>query len=123
MVSELLQLDREWIANLCSNGVSFLKELHRIFHEQGEGYISLVNNTDVLRQNSELSDQTHRLKGSASSLGLRRLATMASEFEKALREGKESETALEEKGAAMIAEVQSAIKAVEQYIAEIENKK
>lgn len=123
MVSELLQLDREWITNLCSNGVSFLKELHHIFHEQGEGYIALVNDANVLRQNSELCDQTHRLKGSASSLGLRRLATMASEFEKALREGKESETDLKEKGAAMIAEVQSAIKAVEQYIAEIENKK
>ena len=71
----------------------------------------------------ELSDQTHRLKGSASSLGLRKLAALASEFEKALREGKEAEAQLKEKAAAMEKEIKAGEQAVEQYIAEIENTK
>ena len=56
-------------------------------------------------------------------MGLRKLAALASEFEKALREGKEAEAQLKEKAAAMEKEIKAGEQAVEQYIAEIENTK
>ena len=65
MTNELLQLDREWLTNLCSNGVSFLRELLKIFHEQGDAYLRLLTSCNTLGGHPELSDQTHRLKGSA----------------------------------------------------------
>ena len=123
MTNELLQLDREWLTNLCSNGVSFHRELLKIFHEQGDAYLHLLTSCNTLGGHPELSDQTHRLKGSASSLGLRKLAALTSEFEKALREGKEAEAQLKEKAAAMEKEIKAGEQAVEQYIAEIENTK
>ena len=123
MESELLKLDREWIANLCFNGVSFLKELLAIFQKQGDGYIALLNGTEVLSKNIELADETHRLKGSASSLGLRQLAALLSDFEHALRDGKESEAELKQKRLALVGEVRTGERLVEQYIVEIDNKK
>ena len=123
MESELLKLDREWIANLCFNGVSFLKELLAIFQKQGDGYIALLNGTEVLSKNIELADETHRLKGSASSLGLCQLAALLSDFEHALRDGKESEAELKQKRLALVGEVQTGERLVEQYIVEIDNKK
>ncbi len=117
-----MRLDRNWIANLSSNGVSFLTELQRIFQEQAEGYIALLNNSTSLQAEGEVCAQTHRLKGSAGSLGLRKLAALAGEFEKALRDGEESIEALKARGAAMIAEVQASVSALEQYVKEIENK-
>ena len=124
MPEDYVRLDREWLVNLCSSGTEFLKELLQIFENQANAYVRLMTSSfGKLRQHKELSDQSHKLKGSASSLGLKRLAHMAQEFEAALRQGTEAEANLKTRAEEMKKELLDGIEAVKRYIAETENKK
>ena len=117
-----VQLDREWLGSLCSAGTDFLKDLLWLFRDQTHSYLRLLNSTSELPGNSALGDLTHKLKGSASSLGLRRLAAMSQEFENAVRLGAESHRELKKRAESLMAEIVAGESAVEHYIEEIEKR-
>ncbi len=121
-MSSELPLDREWLTSLCSAGTSFLRDLLWLFKDQSHNYIRTLRST-TLQKNEELCALTHKLKGSASSLGLKRLAALTQEFENHIRAGVESESDLRRRAELLESEINTGATAVAHYIEEIDKHK
>ena len=116
------QLDREWLMCLCSAGTEFLKDLLGLFRTQAHAYVRTLHSASELSGNSAVGDLTHKLKGSASSLGLRKLAEMAQVFERDVRSGELPHRELKKRAEALMEAIVAGESAVEHYIEEIEKR-